>query len=336
MKLLETVPACYFPTTVIFVDDNKKFLENVHMQLSTITATYRYFNNPQEALSFLNQYQLDPFTRRCLLQEETDDFDQRAIHVKIKKIYQEIYNANRYYQVSVLVLDYAMPGMTGKELLEKLKDPHFKIILLTGEANHAKAVQLFNEGKIHYFIRKDEPNAIPGLKEAILRFQHEYFLDLSKPIIDSIINKAVLFNQTPSCLNDLVFIQFFNEFKEKYHIEQYYLFDEIGSFLLLNENNELSWLVVLNEEEMIITENEMNESEVKISSALLKAIKNREVLRYCFNAAEHPALNNIGEGKTLFYPATKLSGKNLYYYSHIIKPLTNPLINVKKILLRNL
>ncbi len=332
MKSPYNISACYFPSTVIFIDDNRKFLENINLQLNTSTATYQYFDNPLDAVNFLNQYKSDPFTNRCLLQKEVDDFDHRAINIEIGKICREVYNINRYSQISVIVVDYAMPAMTGAEFIKKLKEYDFKIILLTGEANYTNAVQLFNDGIIDYFIRKDEVNVITLLKKAISRLQHEYMTELSRVVINSIVQKTALFGQTPSCLNDPTFIQFFDTFIDKNNITEYYLYDEIGSFLLIDENDKLSWLIVLNEEEMEITENEMSGGEVKISPTLLKAIKERQVLRYCFDPAQHPTLDEINAGETLFYPATKLSGHNTYYYSHITKPLTKPLIDMKKII----
>ncbi len=331
MKHINLIPARYFPTTVVFVDDNSKFLKNIHLQLDVDTATYRYFSNPKEALYFLTQYKSDPFINHCLLQEDADEFDHRTVKIDISKIHHEIYNINRFKEISVIVLDYTMPGITGAEIAEILKGRGFKIILLTGEANHLNAVQLFNKGRIHYFIRKDEKNATSLLKEAIAHFQKEYMIETSKMVIDSITQKNSSSDQPPSCLSDPIFIQFFDNFIKKNNIAESYLFDEVGSFLLLDKNNKMSWLVVLNEDEMQITEDEMSDSSAVVDSGLLKAIKNRQILRYCFNPAEHPALDKIGKGETLFYPATKIEGKAIYYYSYITKPLIKPLIDTRKI-----
>jgi CheY-like chemotaxis protein len=332
---LDSMLACYFPTTVVFIDDNAKSLENVRLGLDPKKAIYKFFSSSIEAFNFLKEYKSDSFTHRCLLQKEDEDFDQRSINVDISKIHQEIYSIARFTQISLLVVDYAMPGLTGEQLIQQLKDKNFKIILLTGEANHSHAVRLFNDGMIHHFLRKDDADIVKLSNEAILQLQYNYLKDLSDVVINSITQKASTFDMAPSCLSDPVFIQFFYDFVEKKKFTEYYLLDEFGSFLFLDENGKTSWLIVKDEEAMEATEYEMNLESVRIDSGLRQAIHKREVLRHAFNNTEYPTPENIGASANLFYPATKLSGKANYYYSYIEKPLMKPKIDTTKIISYN-
>ena len=326
-----TLPVCYFPTKVIFVDDNQNFLDNINLHLDYQFASYQFFDNPLTALHYLKNYNSDPFIKRCILQEEDYDFDKRALNVDIKKIHEEIYNASRFNQLSVLVIDYTMPGMTGKELLQKLENADYKIILLTGEASTSHAVELFNDGKIDYFIRKDQLDAISLLKSAILRLQNEYMCQISTSIIQSI-TQPTLNSHKKSCLTDPQFIEFFYSLLKLEKINEFYLYDEFGSFLLIDTNGKTSWLAVLDQDEMDAAIFEMSDKSINIHPDLLSDIKNYRVLRYCFNQEEHPTANSIGEGTNLFYPATKLEGEANYYYCHIKQPLMTPTVDFEHII----
>ncbi|HEX4045703.1 MAG TPA: hypothetical protein VHZ76_08575 [Gammaproteobacteria bacterium] len=195
------------------------------------------------------------------------------------------------------------------------------------------AVKLFNDGIIHRYVHKNEPNYLENLVKTISELQHEYFVDLSQIIINALAIKPEIFElEPPSCLNDPVFIRFFDEFIKKQKITEYYLLDEMGSFLFLDENGKLSWLVLNDEDLMEATEFEIDLENVKINPQLAKSIHNRGVLRYVFNHDEYPAPENIDKVVNLFYPATKLVGKTNYYYSYIEKPLMNPTIDTSQII----
>ena len=60
------------------------------------------------------------------------------------------------HEFALIISDNIMPGLTGLELLSKVKMQHpmTRRILLTGHTNMDQAVQAFNEGTIHRFINK--------------------------------------------------------------------------------------------------------------------------------------------------------------------------------------
>ncbi len=80
------------------------------------------------------------------------------VNINIEAIRNELFNANRFDEVITLVLDYAMPGMTGLEVFKKLNKLSVRKILLTGEAGLDLALEAFNEGIIYKFILKNTPD----------------------------------------------------------------------------------------------------------------------------------------------------------------------------------
>ncbi len=320
--------ACYFPPTVVFIDDNRKFLDGIKFVLDPEIATYKFFYDPVQALEFLTKYKPDPFTSRCIVQPDDSEL---SLNVNVDAIPYEIGNPNRYDQISVVVIDYAMQKINGAEVAKQLQGSGFKIILLTGEATESHAIKLFNQGIIHHFIRKDDPRYIELLTETIARFQHEHSVELSKPVIESIINQSRLLGEKSSCLDDPVFIKLVHSLLDKHKITEHYLSDESGSYLFLNANGKLSWLIVKTEDQMEGMEYELSLDDYPIDDKLKKAIQNREVLKHCFNREEYPNLDSPKGWPEIFYPATKLVGKANYYYSFIEKPKTKPLTDLKRV-----
>lgn len=75
---------CYYPTSLILVDDNKKFLQSLRLGLSDYSCFF--YENPKEALDFLNNsYKFEPFINRSLLSEEDKHIEQSVAGLNIKK-----------------------------------------------------------------------------------------------------------------------------------------------------------------------------------------------------------------------------------------------------------
>ncbi|HEX4046013.1 MAG TPA: response regulator [Gammaproteobacteria bacterium] len=335
MNVVEThekSPCCFFPTTVVLIDDNSNFLNLIFAKIIKNLPCISFMDST-EALNFLNtKGKKDNFSDKWLTYQEDDAINHSNVDINISKIHYEIYNFQRFSTIAVLVVDYDMPGLNGAELCQALQGSGYRTILLTGKAGLETAVELFNTNTINCYINKNDPHFIDKLLDAINGFQKEYFLKISEFIVNSLTVKNKLLGDNQFfCLDDPVFIDFFNGLLLKKDIREYYLLDESGSFLFLNATGKLSWLIVKNEEQMAATEYEMGFKSVKISDELHEKIKNRSVLRHWFNNDDYPDPEKIEEAANLFYPATKLVGRSNYYYSYIEKPLMMPDIDTNKI-----
>ncbi len=172
---------CYHPTTVIFVDDNREFLQHVKKWLNHDEFAHRTFDHPKTALKFLTKtHHPHPFTERCVYQPNDDvPLDCSEFGINIRKIHHEMHNPERFNEIGVIVVDYAMPGMNGIDFCTRLEGLPFKKIMLTGEADEHLAVSAFNNGVIDHFIRKDDANFYAVTNQAIREMQAAYFQSFS-------------------------------------------------------------------------------------------------------------------------------------------------------------
>ncbi|MDO8905562.1 response regulator [Hydrogenophaga sp.] len=77
-------------------------------------------------------------------------------------------NPSRYNLAKTCVIDFAMPGTNGLQVLDTLLDWPGSRVLLTGQADEQIAVQAFNNGLIDQFVPKQAPD-ITRLLMGVLR-----------------------------------------------------------------------------------------------------------------------------------------------------------------------
>ncbi|HIE72601.1 MAG TPA: response regulator, partial [Planctomycetes bacterium] len=123
----------------------------------------------------------------------------------------------RHQRVSVAVVDYDMPKMTGVEFCRAISGLPVKRILLTGKAGLETAISAFNEGVIDCFLQKQDANVSAALRREIKRLQHQYFEEISNPI------RCALDLQQPCFFFDPNFIDLFEDTVEKYDIVEHYI-----------------------------------------------------------------------------------------------------------------
>lgn len=301
--------ACSYPTTSVFIDDNSDFLKL--MELTIDDKPCLFFNDPADALEFFNhKYKSDPFIEHCIhaVKNEVNP-DHVALEVNIRSIHNEIYNIDRFQQISTIFVDYGMPSMNGLDFLKEFNEPYIRRILLTGEAGHDVAVQAFNCGAIDGYISKGTVNLAEKIKSVQLEQEVKYFLNLTRILFsNSPKNK-----QAPLFLEDPIFVEFFNDFRRSHHVLEYYLMDNTGSYLLINEEGKVSWFAVKSEEEL----NELfKHAQVEeIQKQVIKSLKEKKKL--LFLPGDMDLEISPSEWHAFLYPASQLQGKETYYYSYI-------------------
>lgn len=308
---------CYFPTTVMFLDDKEDFLKNLSLCLDE-TLVYRMFSHPETAKQFLLQERDFNSQKHNWLIDIHDKHEctgQHAHHIvdfDISKIYKGIYSLNKFREISVIVLDYVMPGMSGLEFarwIKRVDNNLIKILMLTGEADEQLAVEAFNEGIINRFIKKGSPMFENELNNAINNLQFKYFCDLTKNLVTSL-------SVNENCaLNDPSFVDFFKELIWKNNFVEYYLVDEFGSFLLLDIFGNSSWIVVKSDN---IVDQYYHIAEDDYAPETVKeALAKREKIPFFFTQKDMET--SVDTWENYLHPAQKLVGKKNEYYVAFIK-----------------
>lgn len=240
---MNNFPLYFYPTTIFFIDDNERFLQN---NILGLDPKYRYqqYIEPEIALATLVHHSAPIINETDIINplhaiEELDDAtDPVALAVNLKPISTLQTNPDRYSKPSVIAVDYAMPSMNGLELCQKLKDNPVKKIMITGQADHRLAVEAFNAGVIDYFILKDEVDFYKKLNAAIDRLYWQYFIDQSRALFESLMHRDTF------CLSNTGVQSFLKHYINEQKISEAYLIDSSGSYTVISEDGK-KWNIIV-------------------------------------------------------------------------------------------
>ena len=303
---------CYFPTTIVLLDDRLDFLRSMALKLNS-QLNYKLYDNPSQALEFLTtNCRQSSFAKKWFSIVEDGEFENSllahsAVNVNIFAIHQEVYNKTRFNELSVLLVDYAMPNINGVEFCRKLQDLPIKKLLMTGEADHSLAVQAFNDHIIDQFVLKEEKDFFGQINKAVRELQKKYFHDLSKSIMEN------LLIDSNNCLGDEVFINFFHQLCEENNIVEYYLIDDLGGFLMFDIEGNPNWLIVKIKKNIegyyhIAEDNDA-------SRDIIEDLANYRKIPFFFS--EEDQKEPVNNWDKYLHSTNVIEGKNKYYYTFI-------------------
>lgn len=246
MKTAKCLPF-FHPTRAVFVDDDRSFLDMLPLRLSQ-AIPYTRFDSPSELLEELAsgriqaELELDwwdsfPATEPGRDKEQVVAFDKSLIFMRV-------FNRARFGLMSVLVVDYQMPEMSGLELCRRLSHLPCKRILLTGQADESIAVDAFNEGLIDLYLPKLHPRLDAELNLAIRRFQLA-FLEQATRLISQMLQ-----SQDPVIWGDPGFAHFFNQLCESQGVVEYYAVTDPNGYLLVDSQGSARLMLLFGEAEL--------------------------------------------------------------------------------------
>jgi len=154
---MTTLPLISYPTKIVILDDDPLFTDALSESLKNDYSLLK-FNDPNQCINFFKQY--TPlssnlrFVRGCNELENYNTSGHLPVDIDFSALKEFRTKENRMDEVSVILVDYNMPGMNGLEFCRQLKSLPAKKILLTGEASEKVAVTAFNEGYIDCYIKK--------------------------------------------------------------------------------------------------------------------------------------------------------------------------------------
>jgi CheY-like chemotaxis protein len=301
--LKSKIPLCFYPTKIIFVDDNSEFLSSLAMVYSE-QFNVKLFDDPQAALTFINEQQpinRDPATGATPeLYGDSEQWVKQVLNRPNLKRFDE----KRALDISVLVVDYAMPSMNGIDFCKQINNPAIKKILLTGYATPNDAVGAFNDNTIHYYIKKSDENMLEQLGTAIKQLQQAYFQDLS-----SIIKTEAVDVNTPFFADEQL-ANYFKSVCDSLNVKEYYYLSNPSRFALQCMDGSQSLC-------LIYTEDNINEhlrilEEESAPSDLYKSIESHEYIPL-FSSADGFYEPESFEANMRIYPAQKVVGQTNYY-----------------------
>jgi CheY-like chemotaxis protein len=311
---MSTIKPFYFPTTVTFIDDSPTFLSNLCLQLDPQLA-FQLFSSPVEALRSVNDSPRPSSPSEPIFapfRDRTDeDVAQQVISLSVNTVRNQVYNAQRFRATSVVVVDYDMPGMNGLEFCRRMTDPAVRKIMLTGKADEHIAVQSFNEGIIHRFIRKQDVSAITSLNRAVRDMQGAYFDNVCQSIVDTLALSEYAF------LCDEVLAERVAELSSSLGIVEHYISYCPGGLLMLDSKG-AAYLLIIHTPETLRGVREIA-VEQDAPAAFLAALDSGSSLPYFWQTegnfpAQCPAWEDY------MYPAKSLSGRQNYVYAVIPNP----------------
>ncbi len=218
-----SISPLYFPTSILFLDDEAPFLNSLPISISE-RFPCRLHTSPKQALAHLARHGTPP--------ESIDNASSRTL--------EWFANCQRLHTVSVVIIDFEMPNMRGLEFCRQIRHLPAKRILLTGTMDKNAAVEGFNEGLFHRYLRKDSMDSMVTLERYIKELQREYMKELSRK------NALRTLLQRAPWTKDDDLMKKINTFIKDQHYEEFvatpngaYLLDRTGTAIfLVVKNNE--------------------------------------------------------------------------------------------------
>ncbi len=304
---MNCLPAFYFPTTVLYVDDDQLMLDAYKQlfiemncrckSLKTISEVENHFKDYQPQLLHLDLFELN------------DDFESDqmsvagSIHLNLEKIFKLVSSQDKYNEISLLMSDYYLnDSLNGLELCTKYKDRNFKRMLLTVSDNYNLARQALNVRTIDYFANKTD--SIQQIKDAIVSLNINFFCDLTVDL-----RKYTELNGSSPLVDD-VFIRYFNEIIEQHDIVEYYLVDKNGSYFMIDSVGKSYVLFVHNAYSFFEILNILNE--YKNLDHIIDNIKSRGLISF-FGIGKSISDIDIANVEDYLFPGLLLPGQQQYF-----------------------
>ncbi len=303
-----SLPLFSYPATIVWVDDDPLFLASVAQLLKDSPAIV--FNSPEQGIHFFKQYkpllQHINFMRGYTEADSYDTLNHLPVDLNVSALKELYTNSERNGEVAVLVIDYNMPGMDGIELCRELRVLPMKKILLTGAADYQQAVAAFNEDLIDCFIQKDSQTLVQDILFHLKRLSQQYFIDRSRQLLNH------LETDYPLPLSDPIFIAFFEEWCRNNEIQEYYLIDKNGNFLLIDKEGKKSRFII-HTDRTLGNFLELHQDD-KESASFIDAVASRNKIPFFGEGVEGWELQP-NEWAACFYSSEILVGQQTYYWA---------------------
>lgn len=303
---------CYYPTTVVMVDDDAKFLNKMSKELVKNKIAVKSFTNPSQSVDFINHPPQRLSFIKAVLKPGEASKGHIVVNIDLREIQQQILSPDRFSEITLVTMEYSMPGITELNFSQHIHKDDIQFMLLTQRAGQGLAIQAFNKGLIHQFIMKDHPALASHVLNTIANQQLRHFQRQSNIIF----SRYPQLQKLEAMLTDPPLVEFFHKQCAKNNIVEYYLLDREGSFLLADGKGNLQILVLKNEDSM---ENYYQKARAAESTpSIITKLEKRTHVPLFYSRDE--ATSSPDSWEPCLFPAKMLKGeRNNYYYSMISK-----------------
>lgn len=302
-----------YPTIVVIVDDNEEYLKILLNGLKEKGIQCIGFHSPKEALLYISSNPNKYAFSQALQEIDVDSpLSQTTSHLclNLSHINKEALKIKNPNEISVIILDQQMPDIPGDQFASIITDSNIKKLMLTGQLNDQKAIELLNAAIIDNYVEKKISNGIDVIYEKTIELQFRYFLDLNRHL-----NKII--NSEKSILNHQEYKDLINEIANEHKPIEQYLLSKNGSRLFIKNNKEKIWLIIAEEvdfEGWIETA-----SSYDIDSDIIPLLKNKSHLLFLFTEENEMELTPQ-HWKDFLHQASKIdSGNQAIYYAVIVQ-----------------
>jgi CheY-like chemotaxis protein len=306
---MKTLPLFYYPTRKLWIDDDSFFLEAMK-QVFGKNFPMMTFTSAEEGLNFIRHYQSSQMKQDFLRSNREDEnfgiLKHTPVDFDITTLACLVDDKSKYDEISVVIIDYNMPEMSGTSFARNIFDTPMQKILLTGDAQEAEAISAFNANLIQCFIRKGEPNMEERLLNVFDELSFQYFQRTTYPLLAYLETEAKLPHTDP------VFIRFFEEYCEKNKIQEYYLVDKQGSMLYIDSAGKKSCLVIQSNKGLDSWLS-LYAKEKNLSEEDLLLLQKREKIPFFGVGKEAYEVNE--SWSSCLYETNILEGVNKYYWA---------------------
>ncbi len=234
------LPIIYYETTVLYLDDNKKFLKLI--QDSHISHRNVFSTNAEIIREHINK---EKNNIAIISKIDIGETQERYIRYDLSNLRRRLDDPNKEDEISVLVVDYDMPKVDGISFCRQINkiNPNICKIFLTGVAEKDEVIEAMQDGLIDFYISKSDKNLINKLIYIISRAKKEYFKRVCKEFNNILLNKGIY----KTYIDDNVFTDFMNKNILNNDIIEYCLIEDIGSYFI--RKNDLEEVIIISDEE---------------------------------------------------------------------------------------
>ncbi len=152
---------------------------------------------------------------------------------------------SRFSQVSVVVVDYDMPGINGIQFCRQLADLPLRKVLLTGKATIDTAVRAFNERIIDGYIAKQDAMLATRLKTEIRALQMAYFTRVAEPL------RSILGLDATRYITDPAIDELFAAECRAHDIVEHYVLAEPPGILMASSSGDIFVMTIHSEQDIV-------------------------------------------------------------------------------------